>query len=540
MAVIQISRIQIRRGRENEGSGVPQLASGEFGWAVDTQKLYIGNGSVSEGSPYVGNTEVLTEHTNLFEYASSYTYRSDAAYIQTGSTVNGTIVRTLQERLDDRVSVRSFGCAGDGTDQTEALQRAIFQLFLNDANRANPQSRVVLVVEPGVYNISSTVYLPPYTTIEGAGIEKTIFRSTGTGPLFRTINGASTMSSVASDAITTETNQAKYISLKGFTVDVTTANTMAFRLENCTRSAFEDIFIKGPWRSGDNYDLNSAAFHWNALSTAVTTSYNTFDNVHVEGFAYGVYSMYDVTNNVWNNGSFNDCIWGFQLGEYTTLGNSGQLTGPSYNTISNCTFDDIDHEGIRVKNGIYNVSSGNKFYSVGNQGGSSINPQHPNITYSSNTNVSESDWFQRSGELGYNLEYLFNVPFVPEVSGPTITQHNFTHFIQVPELGEFTKLAKFPADVGKSVEIEYLYRSNQVQATRSGTLRITVDPTNDVQTLTDDYEFVGDNAFAENLKFAAQNFDENGDAEVDTVALIVLNSTSSDNAEFYYRVRTKS
>ena len=60
MAVIQISRIQVRRGRANSGTGFPQLASGELGWAVDTQELYIGNGSVAEGAPAVGNTRLLT------------------------------------------------------------------------------------------------------------------------------------------------------------------------------------------------------------------------------------------------------------------------------------------------------------------------------------------------------------------------------------------------------------------------------------------------------------------------------------------------
>ena len=65
MAIVQISRIQIRRGQKNVGSGVPQLAGGELGWAVDTRELYIGNGSVSEGSPAVGNSKILTEHDNL-------------------------------------------------------------------------------------------------------------------------------------------------------------------------------------------------------------------------------------------------------------------------------------------------------------------------------------------------------------------------------------------------------------------------------------------------------------------------------------------
>ena len=61
MAVVSISRIQQRRGKANSGTGLPQLASGEFGWAVDTQELYIGNGSVSEGAPAVGNTRILTQ-----------------------------------------------------------------------------------------------------------------------------------------------------------------------------------------------------------------------------------------------------------------------------------------------------------------------------------------------------------------------------------------------------------------------------------------------------------------------------------------------
>jgi len=54
MAVVQISRIQLRRGKRNEGSGLPQLASGELAWCVDTQELFIGNGAVSEGAPAVG------------------------------------------------------------------------------------------------------------------------------------------------------------------------------------------------------------------------------------------------------------------------------------------------------------------------------------------------------------------------------------------------------------------------------------------------------------------------------------------------------
>ena len=120
MAVVSISRIQVRRGQKNAGSGLPQLASGEFGWAVDSQELYIGNGAVSEGSPFVGNTKMLSQHDNLFEFANTYSYKK-SLNIQTGASANSPILRTLQARLDDRVSIRSFGANGDGTDQTVAL-----------------------------------------------------------------------------------------------------------------------------------------------------------------------------------------------------------------------------------------------------------------------------------------------------------------------------------------------------------------------------------------------------------------------------------
>ena len=41
MAVIEIAKIQVRRGQESV-TGVPQLDPGELGWAEDTQHLYIG------------------------------------------------------------------------------------------------------------------------------------------------------------------------------------------------------------------------------------------------------------------------------------------------------------------------------------------------------------------------------------------------------------------------------------------------------------------------------------------------------------------
>jgi hypothetical protein len=62
MAIVQISKIQQRRGLQQD---LPQLASGEIGWSIDTRKIYIGNGAINEGSPVEGHTEILTEFSIL-------------------------------------------------------------------------------------------------------------------------------------------------------------------------------------------------------------------------------------------------------------------------------------------------------------------------------------------------------------------------------------------------------------------------------------------------------------------------------------------
>jgi len=62
MAITQISRIQHRRGLKEQ---LPQLAAGEIGFAVDTQELFIGNGTLNDGAPETGNTKILTEDDNI-------------------------------------------------------------------------------------------------------------------------------------------------------------------------------------------------------------------------------------------------------------------------------------------------------------------------------------------------------------------------------------------------------------------------------------------------------------------------------------------
>ena len=63
MAIVQVSRITNRKGL---AENVPQLAGAELGWAIDERRLFIGNGTLQEGAPVIGNTEVLTEYSDVF------------------------------------------------------------------------------------------------------------------------------------------------------------------------------------------------------------------------------------------------------------------------------------------------------------------------------------------------------------------------------------------------------------------------------------------------------------------------------------------
>jgi acetylglutamate synthase len=61
MAVLEVAKIQVRSGLQEN---LPALDTGEFGWCVDTQRLFIGKGTLAEGAPQTGVTEILTEYSD--------------------------------------------------------------------------------------------------------------------------------------------------------------------------------------------------------------------------------------------------------------------------------------------------------------------------------------------------------------------------------------------------------------------------------------------------------------------------------------------
>ena len=172
MAILQISRITQRKGLAQD---LPEpLAGAELGWAVDERKLYIGNGELAEGAPYVGNTEVLTEFSDLLSYVTAYTYQGEAGgyTVQTGITTGSPVTQSIQSRLDSYAIVTDFGATGDGvTDDTAAINRALYQIY---CRQTNTQIRRSLFFPAGTYLVTDTILVPPFAQLYGEGANSSI------------------------------------------------------------------------------------------------------------------------------------------------------------------------------------------------------------------------------------------------------------------------------------------------------------------------------------------------------------------------------
>ena len=75
---------------------------------------------------------------------------------------------------------------------------------------------------------------------------------------------------------------------------------------------------------------------------------------------------------------------------------------------------------------------------------------------------------------------------------------------------------------------------------RRGTLEIIVNRNNNTTSLTDTYDYVGDNTYNTNLDFNVILSDINADGQIDTLLVQTKISTLNDTATILYQVKTQS
>lgn len=484
MAIIQISKIQQRRGQTAQ-TNFPQLSSGEFGWSIDQQELYIGNGAVGEGAPAIGNTKIITEHdTNFFLLA-------DNGYTYGNQTVTDAIYRSVQNKLDDIVSLNDFGDVNTVTNHTTIIQNAITYA----ANIGKP-----LYFPEGSYNITATIYIPPLAELRGAGSEKTVITNVSTASTFQTLDGNNQSFNDAGFALS---DRPRNVRINGFTfVSTVTNSAPVMQLDCLMNSLIEDCDFLGD---------SPASTQATAVNLRDTAPYpaNLTDNVTIKNclfynLASAITSNYDIANITITENKFKRLDRGIVLGEIST-GLAPQQYGPRHIQINSNTFSNINRQAIvsgststTVISDINSVN--NYYYDVGNNqlGDSPTTQATEIIKFSSFGNYSEGDTFDRLTVINASTFYLSDtnaaVVVRPLVAGPVALKSKTPIVYTVPR-SNFSRIEMFGyprnAGVGQSISINYTLTKTNNGVNRQGVLDIMVNGT--VATVKDNFTYTGVN-----------------------------------------------
>ena len=391
MAIVQVSRITNRKGLSEN---LPQLAGAEFGWVIDQRKLYIGNGTLADGAPAVGNTEVLTQYSDILSLGTSYTYKGlHAGYtVQTGDTTGSPVTQTLQAKLDNFASVLDFGATGDGsTDDTNAINRALFQLFCIQTNTTIRRS---LYFPGGTYRITAPIAVPPFAQLWGDGPDSAILEmDVGSDSSF----GAyviQTADSLQQTGVNIGTNSATaprdiVISGMSFTslepgVDMMLIDRAeGVSVSNCN---FKGNLATNPANAGD--DIAGVRFDSTVSNTCKQIEFN---NCKFSFLTYGLITDENIQGVTVQNSQFTNLYQGVMLGTGTP--DNG---GPEGVRIVQNLFDNIGKEGISIGAVAYNISAYNIFLDVANDYLGAGNAAAPVIQINGDNNVSIGDMFERS------------------------------------------------------------------------------------------------------------------------------------------------
>jgi hypothetical protein len=484
MAVIEIAKIQVRRGQENQ-TGVPPLAGGEFAWAADTENLYIGL-KREDGGSRDANIRVLTENDlrNFFVAGSGqyitgvYTYRSgtEITVFNSGTSIYteyspGTeVLRTLQDKLDEYVSVKDFGVLGDGgiNSQDELFQLAIDRLYSSTATEyaTSGPSGKVLHIPSGEYAITATIYLPKNAHLIGEGIDKTILVLKSDGEhVFQTIDVdeyRNNPSAYPPAGVFTNTNinamSTPYIPsnihIENMTIrfETTAETTLTGGLSLLSLDCAENALIRrvkfeGNFNETKIADSNYSAIDLRGYAEEKTTRNVVIDDCEFKNLHSGITSNYDVTNIAIQNSFFTKLFNGIAFNR--NLDTVVASTGPRFVRVENNKFLDVMEDAFYVgannsTTGTNHTSIGNQYINVGNRGqGETYSTGTSIITYLTKGNTSINDYFDRQHWQDVNGGFETFNPLISgrailtrtEISNDTIPSNGAATIMRLPITG---------------------------------------------------------------------------------------------------------
>jgi hypothetical protein len=510
VSIIEIARIQVRRGQENI-TGIPQLAPGEFGWAQDTENLYIGK-RIVEGANTDENSRILTQkdYDNLFAIVmgagrtavastSTYRYRDNLDYLVFQSTTTFVGIK-----LDATVSLVDFGVnvSSTATDIYPQLTQAINNLFANDL--LGSDARRQLKIPAGNYYISNTIELPPFTTLIGEGSGMThLIPTSNNFPIFKTVdaNGTtfeSTMANQQSGA------GSKNIILEGMSLvyNTTSTSTMAplISLDNTENSVLRDIefkIVRVVNTSTGTILINTSTIYGVGLSlrgerrSGVEQNKNVvIDNCKFKNIGLGVLGTGTVAYSKIENCLFSELQQGINFSAFD--GDTDRLA-PTESTISKNIFENIINQAVYVgtstnqvsfvPNILNHSSNNNIFYRVGNGpdlgDGITSNTGTAVITNYGVGFTSHNDKFSRREFANPNFDNPLspkptNFFYRPLVEGNVVVEGSSLTEIENLTYGKEILDRLYVSDSVQTVTIPYILRDQNNLYSRSGKLTVTV------------------------------------------------------------------
>jgi len=454
MPIVQISRIQHRRGKRTD---LPQLAAGELGWVVDEQRLFIGNGTVSDGAPAVGNTEIVTSGSSAFTTALNHTYKG---YLEASTPVTTSQQRTVAVRLDEYVSVKDFGAKGDdSTADITAIQNAIDEIY-KDTDKDDTRSRRVLFFPAGTYRINAALKIPPYAHLVGEGPDKTIIRNSGNNAVMVTMDDEGNVGSdIGNSGATTPTQ----IQISNMTL----RNTVAYggmSLDRVTHAYFNNVKFQGSYASSGADASNSKGVTVTNSTAVYSTTNVVFNQCQFTKFARLVDISFNATNIKFHSCDFSTAYYGALIGAEMDGSTAGLTDGPRDMQFTSSSWSDIGQQAILVAPatgttdgaGPRHIVSHANYYAktVANnfEGVGSIR-EVPILQFDNDECSSVQDFFERTDLRRSDGSSELNA--APEVQGIGVTTKLIKSQTLPDNTSSATTINEFPALASKGISIKY-------------------------------------------------------------------------------------
>jgi hypothetical protein len=491
MAVLEIARIQVRRGQELQ-TGIPQLEPGEFGWAEDTENLYIGK-RIAEGAVTDTNTRILTENdlnffttiaTNTYTVSSSYRYRAGTEYIE-------SIRTTVQDKLDsfnpnlNDFAKNPYAPVPSGTDITDIFRSAIQTIFLNSTNLVD--ARRQLIIPPGDYIVSDVIQLPPFASITGSGpgLTNITFISTASN-LFQTIDAQG--NTYEDNTMQSGQDASQYVNISNMTLKFSSLNTTSFSLislDNVKNARVDNVELI------TNFDQASTTTYGLVVPGDLKTGIqirgqgdlggndNLCQNIIItncvfDGLYQGVKGVGTVVHPVIENSLFSNLTQG------TTFLPGDSIPGPTNGVIKNNRFQNILQQAILMnanpndnqvptghvssENYFSNVGNGNTFTDLTTGTGTAV------ITFLGSQDRSVNDQFNR--KIIANTTTATDFYYNPLIDG-NISVNDTALYSLTMQANSTVTMTKIPL-IKKDQLISILYLMTNETLSRKGNLLINI------------------------------------------------------------------